>query len=180
MNLSYVIPQKEELDYRKKLLSDPKTMEYNKEYGGTIDFKKEKWDAWYSKWIKSDNHNYYYAYIKDNKINKYIGEIAYHKDPDTECAMLNIIIEHKYRGHGYSTNSLKKLIKTAFINGYTEVRDTIAIDNITAQKIFKKFGFHKANNQSQEYIDFRMTIKEYEKLYGKIKNNNKLFFKKIM
>ena len=52
MDLIYVIPKKKELNYRKKLVEDGKTMEYN---NGIVPFPKEKWDSWYNKWIGNND-----------------------------------------------------------------------------------------------------------------------------
>ena len=48
-------PKYNDLIFRQELLSDPDTMSYNKKYGGTIDFPKEKWENWYDRWIINPN-----------------------------------------------------------------------------------------------------------------------------
>ncbi|MDE5856474.1 MAG: hypothetical protein K2H06_05455, partial [Anaeroplasmataceae bacterium] len=63
------IPQKEDLWYRKMMMEDPKTMEYNKGYSldsdnynnatGCILFPKEDWDDWYEYFIHNEPERYY-------------------------------------------------------------------------------------------------------------------------
>ncbi len=165
MNLIYIVPKKEDLGYRRQLVEDPKTMEYNK---GIVPFPKEKWDAWFDKWIGKKDPNYYYAYIFDKDIESYVGEIAYRKEPDMNVVTLNIIIDYKYRGKGYGKEGLKGLVTTAFKNGWPEVRDLIAGDNFGSHKLFSDFGFKIVNPSLDGSIDFRLTKEEFIKKYGAI------------
>ena len=49
--LKFHRPTFDELSFREKMLADGETMSYNRVYGGTIAFSREKWAAWYEKWI---------------------------------------------------------------------------------------------------------------------------------
>ena len=166
MDLIYITPKKEELNYRQKIVENPKTMEYNK---GIVPFPKEKWDSWYNKWIGNGNSNFYYAYIFDKDINSYIGEIAYHKESDINAVTLSIIVENKYRKKGYGKAGLKGLINIAFKNGWDEVRDLIAKDSVGSQKLFSNFGFKIINIDKEGNVEFSLTKKDYIKKYGNIK-----------
>lgn len=166
MNLVYIIPKKEELSYRQKLIEDPKTMEYNDEI---VPFPKEKWDSWYKKWIGNKDPNFYYAYIYDKDIQEYVGEIAYRKEQNMDLVTLNIIIENKYRGKGYGREGLNGLVSVAFKNGWNEVRDLIAKKSTGSQKLFSDFGFKIVNPDVDGSIDFRLTKEHYIEKYGDIK-----------
>lgn len=166
MNLIYVVPKKEDLNYRKSIVEDPKTMEYN---NGIVPFPKEKWDSWYEKWIGNGDPNFYYAYIFDKDIQSYVGEIAYRKEPEMNLVTLNIIIENKHRGKGYGKEGLKGLVSKAFKNGWNEVRDLIGKDNIGSQKLFSDFGFKIVNPDVDGSVDFRLTKEEFINKYGDIK-----------
>lgn len=168
MNLRYVVPKKEELNYRKKLVEDPKTMDYNKEI---VSFPEEKWDSWFNKWIGNQDPNFYYAYIFDQDIESYVGEIAYRKEPDMDFVNLNIIVESKFRGKGYGKAGLKGLVMIAFKNGWNEVRDLIAKDNFGSQKLFSDFGFRIVNSGIDDGVDFKMTKQEFINKYGEISEN---------
>ena len=166
MNLIYVVPKKEDLGYRKSIVEDPKTMEYN---NGIVPFPEEKWDSWYAKWIGNNDSNYYYAYIYDKDIESNVGEIAYRKDSEMDLVMLNIIIEYKHRGKGYGKEGLKGLVATAFKNGWNEVRDLIEKNNTGSHKLFSDFGFKIVNNDVDGSIDFRLTKEDFINKYGNIK-----------
>lgn len=158
-------PDFNELTYRKNLLLDPETMAYNKNFGGTIDFNESKWEDWFKKWISNNDHNYYYAYIIDNSLNIPVGEVAYRFDNESKTVNLNIILEAKRRGFGFGKEGLIELVKTAFNNGFNEVRDIIDIDNISSHKLFENIGF-KCQGIIEGGKDYRLTKEEYNKLYG--------------
>ena len=165
MNLSYVIPKKDELWYRQSIVEDKNTMEFN---SGIVLFPREKWDDWYAKWIGCNNHDYFYAYLFDKNTTSYVGEIAYRKENNSNIATLNIIIEYKHRGKGYGKEGLKLLVKTAFKNGYDEVRDYINKNSINSHKLFSSFGFKIVDSENDEDIEFRLTKSEYINIYGEI------------
>ncbi|MBQ7276309.1 MAG: GNAT family N-acetyltransferase [Bacilli bacterium] len=135
------IPKLEDLWFREQMLSDEETMSYNHKWGGTIDFPKTKWNDWYSYWVKTIGNNRLYRYLVNDN-GDFIGEIAYHKDEDTNYYMTNIIIYSKYRNLGYGRIGLGLLIDIAKENGITELYDDIAIDN-KAIKLFIDFGFYE-------------------------------------
>lgn len=156
-------PKFEELDYRKKLLSDEKTMEYNKYWGWIIDFKESKWPKWYEKWIGNNDPNYFYAYLYRSEDNIPIGEVSYHYDKNADCYMISIILEYQYRDNGYGKEGLELLIEEAFKKDYiNELGSNIAIENKKAQQILKKLGFKKVE-KSKEFICYCLKKKDYKK-----------------
>lgn len=66
------IPSLDELWYRKQILSDSKTMAYNKGYQlnfkgyhndtGCVDFPKERWERWYQSFVNAGTERFY-AYV---------------------------------------------------------------------------------------------------------------------
>ena len=167
MNLIVIVPKKEELNYRQKIVEDPKTMEYNRKI---VLFPKEKWNSWYEKWIGKNDPNFYYAYLFDEDISSYVGEIAYRKDHEKNFVILSILIEHKHRGKGYGREGLKRLVMIAFQNGWEEVRDLIAKDNIKSHKMFLNFGFRIVSYDEEGNIEFSLTKEEFVHKYGEIKS----------
>lgn len=131
-------PKLNELSYRKQLLKDKKTMEFNLSNGGTVDFNEKIWKQWYALWM--NNKDYYYAYIYDQEIQKYIGEVSYYFEDEYNEYVLNIIIHHKYRRQGKGKEALTLLCQKAKENGLRFLCDDIDINN-PAIKLFKKLGF---------------------------------------
>lgn len=117
------VPKLEDLNYRKKILNDINTMEYNKGYEmsfegydistGCIDFPGSKWKNWYFNKV-NNKPNSFYAYITRVKDNAFIGEVNIHWNQDKNWYDMGIVIEGKYRGRGYSVEALRKLLEVSF------------------------------------------------------------------
>ena len=54
-------PKIEDLWFKEKLLSDEKTMSYNRSWGGIIPFPRYQWKRWYSQWIANKDNRYFYS-----------------------------------------------------------------------------------------------------------------------
>ena len=153
-------PSKEDLKYRKKWMSDPKTMSYNAGFDlelkgydkatGTITKTDEELNDWYDKWIGYEPDKYFaYIYIED--IDEPIGEIYYY--PDGNIHAMGILIDNKYRGNGYSCDALLELEKIAFEkNNISELSDMVPLDRIGAIKTFKKAGFVHTEKEKVEKV----------------------------
>lgn len=133
-------PTLDELSFRQSLLNDEETMKYNHSYGGTISFTKDKWKNWYERWILSNTNDYFYRYIFDKELKKFVGEVAYHKDSDSGRYICNVIIMAKHRNRGYGKKSLLALLDAAKQNGITTLYDEILIDNPSIH-LFLSVGF---------------------------------------
>ena len=147
-NTSLYIPRLEDLWYEAKLQSDPNTMSYNAGYDvsyfgyhydtGCIDFPKERWEEVYNKRI---NDNTFFAYIKDNDIDEFVGYCNYHYNKSEDRYECGILIEAKYRGKGYSKESLKLLCSKAKENGINFLYDNFEVDRDNTLKVFESVGF---------------------------------------
>lgn len=103
-NIELVIPKLEDYYYEEKIQSDPETMNYNAGYDvsyfgyhyetGCIDFPRSRWEEVYNKRLNDDR---FFAYIKDNSINEYVGYVNYQYDNDEKRWTCGILIESKYR-----------------------------------------------------------------------------------
>jgi len=134
------IPALDDLWFREAYMSDPETMSYNHAWGGTIPFPREKWSQWYEKWILCPECERYYRYLQEEQTGEFVGEIAYHLEPDQNIHIANIIIHAKYRNRGYGSEGLNLLCRAAKQNGLTALYDEIAADN-PAVSLFLKNGF---------------------------------------
>ena len=147
-DIELYIPKLEDYWYQEKIQSDPLTMEYNKGYDvnyygyhydtGCIDFPKDRWEDMYNKRIKEKR---YFAYIKDNDINEYVGYVYYQLNSEDKKYECGILIEYKYRNKGYSKQSLKLLCDVARDNGIKELYDNFEIDRGNTLNIFESCGF---------------------------------------
>ncbi len=74
--------------------------------------------------------------------------------------MLNIIVEAKQRGNGYGNSGLIALIKTAFKNGYKELRDLVFKDSTGSHSLFEKLGF-KCVGEVEDSKDYRLKEEDF-------------------
>lgn len=154
-NISLYIPNLEDYWYEEKVLSDSLSMSYNSGYDvsyygyhydtGCIDFPEKRWKETFDKRIKE---NRYFAYIKDNDINEYVGYVNYHYNKIDKRYECGIVIESKYRGKGYSKIALQLLCNIAKRNGIKELYDNFEIDRDNTLNIFESVGFKIVEEQN--------------------------------
>lgn len=154
-NIELYIPKLEDYWYEEKLESDPLTMSYNAGYDvsyygyhydtGCIDFPKEKWEETYNKRI---NENKYFAYIKDNDINEYVGYVNFQFNKSENRYYCGVLIESKYRSKGYSKDSLRLLCDEARKNNIKELYDNFEVDRDNTLKTFESIGFKVIEKQT--------------------------------
>ena len=152
------IPEFDELIFRKEMLLDPKTMEYNHEYGGTILFDEKSWELWYGRWILGNPKEIFYRYIYDQELQENVGEVAYHKreEKGNIVYIANVIVLYKYRGHGYGKRGLRLLCKAAKENGLPGLTDDIAAGN-PSLPLFLKNGF-RIKYQCPKYVRVEISL----------------------
>ena len=153
-NISLYIPNLDDYWYEAKIQSDPLSMSYNAGYDvsyygyhydtGCIDFPKERWKTSYDRRIKE---NRFFAYIKDNDINEFVGYVNYHHNKDDDIYECGVVIESIYRGKGYSKDALRLLCNTARENGVKELYDNFEVDRGNTLNIFKDVGFEVVKEQ---------------------------------
>jgi len=117
LNLTLVIPRKEDLWFKKAIKEDPNTMDYNAGYDltftgynrkdGTIKTDVEELEkVWSKRWIGNEPTNFYY-YIKNN--NEFVGEIYAKFDSQRNSYEIGIVIKGEHRGQGIATPAIKLL-----------------------------------------------------------------------
>ncbi len=154
-NICLYVPKLEDFWYEQKVESDPLSMSYNAGYDvsyygyhydtGCIDFPKERWEEVNNRRI---NENRYFAYIKDNDIDEYVGYVNYQYNKNDDRYECGIVIESKYRGKGYSKQALRLLCDDARNNGIKELYDNFEIDRGNTLDIFKQVGFEVVEEQT--------------------------------
>lgn len=132
-------PTAEELWFRQRMLEDPETMSYNRAWGGTISWPREKWRDWYDWWIIHPEGKRFYRYLQDVETGDFVGEIAYHVDEKGLC-QADVIVYAPFRGRGYGREGLRLLCRIVKENGFDAVYDDIAADN-PAVGLFLSEGF---------------------------------------
>lgn len=159
-NICLYVPNLEDYWYEEKIKSDSLTMSYNAGYKvsyygyhydtGCIDFPVDKWNDAFN---KRKEENRYFAYIKDNQINEYVGYVNYQYNKNENRFECGILIESKYRNKGYSKIALNLLCNIAKEHGIKELYDTFELDRINTLKVFQKVGFKIVEELTLEKFD---------------------------
>ena len=154
-NIELYIPKLEDYWYEAKVQSDPDSMSYNAGYDvsyfgyhydtGCIDFPEEKWEETYNKRI---NDNKFFAYVKDNDLNEFVGYVNYHYNKNDDRYECGILIDSNHRGKGYSKKALELLCEEAKKNGVKELYDNFELDRKSAFKVFIEEGFEVVEKQT--------------------------------
>ncbi|MEG0240281.1 GNAT family N-acetyltransferase [Anaerorhabdus sp.] len=149
-------PNLDDLWFRENLMADEDTMSYNKAWGGTIAFPKDKWQNWHQTWIEGSPFHNYYRYLYDTDSKNFVGEIAYHYDKKRKIHICNVIILAKYRNKGFGAKGIQLLCTMAKQNGVLTLYDDIAADN-QSYKLFLKNGF-TIDYQNNEVVMVKKTL----------------------
>ena len=156
--LQLYIPKYEDLFFRQKLMGDPKTMSYNKKWGGAIDFPKEAWRDWFDWWLVNHENKRFYRYLQETETNGFVGEIAYHYDEERAVYIADVIVLAEYRRKGYGKEGLRLLCDAAKENGVKILYDDIAADN-PAIALFLKLGFSE-ESRTEDYIMLKKSLSD--------------------
>ena len=159
-NIELYVPELNDYWYEEKIQKDPLSMDYNAGYDvsyygyhydtGCIDFPKEKWEETYE---KRKDKNKYFAYIRDLDLNEYVGYVNYQYNKNENRYECGILIEYKYRGHGYSKIALNLLCQVAKRNGIKELYDNFEKDRDKSLQLFESVGFRIIEIQTWKKFD---------------------------
>lgn len=157
-NIKLYIPQKNELDFAKNILSDPATMAYNKGYDlafpgydketGCISHDDTYWEKWYDLYF-SNPEEYFYAYIYDQDLKVFVGDVNFHPSKlNHHSRDIGIVIKDEFRGQGYGKLGLKLLINEAFsFDSIKSLHNNFEKERAAALKIHVDLGFKITNNE---------------------------------
>ncbi len=144
--LTLYTPSLEELWFKQEMLKDPSTMAYNRAWGGTIAFPRERWSGWYDLWIADFSSKRFYRYLRDSA-GLFVGEVAYHFDEARGLYLADVLVHAPYRSRGYGRAGLRLLCAAAKVNGVKVLHDDIAADN-PAVSLFLEEGFIEVTRTS--------------------------------
>ena len=147
-------PKLPDLWFRQALLADGETMSYNRAWGGTIAFPENDWADWYDYWVARPDGKRFYRYLADGGL--FVGEVAYHYDPELDGMVADVIVYAPARGKGYGREGLRLLSAAAKESGVGALWDDLAIDN-PALDLFLSEGFSE-KYRTNEKIFLKKTL----------------------
>ena len=170
-NVMLHVPTAQELWFREKCMSDPKTMEYNAGYDvsyegyhrdtGCIDFPEYKWQEWAD--TKLTNPNFFYAYILDQTTGDFVGYLNFNKNQETGKATMGIVIKSEFHGKGYMRPAMELMLEKAKEKGVKVLTDTVPETRERALKVFYDLGFEKVGEFMSKKFDQPEVVAEIER-----------------
>ncbi|OEF99001.1 hypothetical protein BHF71_09945 [Vulcanibacillus modesticaldus] len=158
-------PKYDGISYINKLWSDEET---TSELGGPFSLTEEKAKTWYPKMVNpTDGKNFYCLIFNYN--NEPVGEVSFHRyNSKTKTAELNIKIEGKHRGNGYSKEALQLILNYFFFEFGGEIMiDPVLLENKRGQQLLLNFGFERDESEKDIFL-LRMSKERFIKLINGI------------
>ena len=109
--LTVVLPTRDNLSFRQRMLSDPATMAYNAPWfppDGCVPFPESAWDEWLDKWTDHEPERFCGFLVEED--GRLVGEICWHG----YGAGMGVVILAEHRGRGYGAEGLRLLVDRAF------------------------------------------------------------------
>ena len=114
---------------------------YDKETG-CISHGETYWEKWYDLYF-SNPGKYFYAYIYDQDLKVFVGDVNFHPSKlNPDARDIGIVIKDEFRGQGYGKIGLSLLIDKAF--SYDSIRalhNDFEKERAIALKIHQDLGF---------------------------------------
>ncbi len=134
-----IVPELNELNYRKKLLEHKGTMAF---HHGTIPFPKEEWQEFYHEWVNQDQAQKYFAYIYCGGCEDFTGMVSYCYDEELKGHVIDVLIEKSRRRCGYGTSGIRLMKDVARQNQISRFIAPLPKDS-EAIPFLEKNGFQK-------------------------------------
>jgi ribosomal protein S18 acetylase RimI-like enzyme len=86
--------------------------------------------------------------------NRVAGFVAYHMRGKQSGMLLYLAVKHEYRGKQYGEAMARLAIQELVKRGATIINLLTRADNIPAQRIYTKLGFHEVLNDGEGFVYF--------------------------
>jgi len=161
--LALHVPGRDELGFRRSLLSDPATMAYNAPWfppDGCLAFPESEWDSFYGWWIGHEPDRFY-AYLRRISDGAFVGEVDYRRAPGRGAWDMGIVVSAAYRGLGCGAEGLRLLLERAFVtDGVACLQNDFETTRAAACRIHKAAGFREVEVKDG-IVHLELTREEY-------------------
>lgn len=148
------VPGLRDMDYRRRLLTQPETMAYNRGQAvdapgydaatGCIDFPMADWRFWRDVWLWREPSRYS-AYLLDEELGAFVGEVCYYYDMESDAHGAGVLIEHAHRNRGCGGEGLRLLAEHAFARPEVDrLFAELPLEREDAVRMYLTAGFREA------------------------------------
>lgn len=142
-----IVPELNELNYRKKLLENRGTMAFR---NGIIPFPKEEWSSFHQEWVGQDPGRKYFAYIYCGGCEDFTGMVSYCYDEELAGHVIDVLVEKSRRRCGYGTSGISLIKDIARQNHISRFIAPLPKDS-EAIPFLEKNGFQK-DHESEDSV----------------------------
>lgn len=143
-----IVPEKEELAFRKTLHGSPKTMSFSH----TEAFPESDWDEFYEKHVKADPKKEIYRLLFCDGCMDFTAESSWHYDEELHGYLLNILVKGDLRREGYGNETLRLMKGEAISHGIHTFYAKASENNTDAIAFMKHEGFKEVQRKDGNVI----------------------------
>lgn len=162
-SLRLYIPRPEDGWFYVRMLSDPATMAYNAPWfppDGCIPHPEAEWKELQAHWIGKTPERFY-AFLQRISDGAFVGDVNYHRRPDSDECDMGVVIYAPERGKGYGKEGLRLLADRALcVDGVPALHNTFETTRDAAYHIHRAVGFRETG-QSDGVIHLELTREDY-------------------
>jgi len=161
------VPDVDEMWYRRRIMMDPATMEYNKGLDicegydpetGCVNFPQSQWQGFCDRFVDNEPERFF-AFIARRADLEFVGQVSLEKND--EGMEISILVEDQYRRQGYATEAMELVLQVAFeVMKAEKVENSFNADLVAAVKLFDKAGF-RAQAEENGKRTYVLTKEEY-------------------
>lgn len=161
------VPDVDEMWYRRRIMMDPATMEYNKGMDacegyepetGCVNFPQSQWQGFCDRFVDNEPERFF-AFIARRVDLEFVGQVSLEKKD--EGMEISILVEDQYRRQGYAAEAMELVLQVAFeVMNAEKVGNCFDADREAAVKLFEKAGF-KVQAEENGRRTYVLTKEEY-------------------
>lgn len=149
MRTILITPEKDELNYRKEILSRKRNMAFSHR---TFDFRESDYDSFYKEWIQADPKERMYRYLYCDECGYSVGEAFYQHNHEKSRYELMILVEYDAREEGYGTEGLALMEEEGRKNRIDSFTCSVLPDNAKAISFLEHHGFALQGKEDSSLI----------------------------
>lgn len=144
-----IVPEKEELSFRKKLHESKGTMAYAH---GTEAFPENQWDDFYHRYVQADPKDEMYRLVFCDGCMQFTAETSWKKDPELNGYLLDILVKGDMRREGYGEEALRLMKGEAISHDIHTFYARVTSDNQDGMKFLEHEGFQKIREEHDKVL----------------------------
>lgn len=154
MRTILITPEKNELNYRKEILSKKRNTAFTHQ---VFHFNESDYDSFYQEWINADPKERMYRYLYCDECGYPVGEAFYQFNHNKNRYELMILVEYDAREEGYGTEGLALMEEEGRKHQIDSYTCFSLPDNAKAVSFLQHHGFVQQDKEG-EFLVYKKAI----------------------